>query len=196
MNATLTATEMTLIKMALNYPTREDQLSDNYSNLGLVEASKEIGISITDTIKTLNNSNFFSVEDRDDVKGRCANYPTHAIVYITEEAVNAYFDYMDAKAEAEAEAEVESLSTLDEIKFSLFLVCSESNFNNSLWASNSIMYKRDSSVLIAFETTETYLTMTILDTTTDTKDRYTVFSGMDNTKQVAHLKEAIRFSAK
>jgi len=194
MNTPLTTTEISLIKSALNYNTREAQLGDNYSNLGLEEASKILGVSISDTIKTLNGSNYFWVEDRDEVKGRGGIYPKHAIVNLNDEAVNAYFDHLEAE-------EIKSLTadgfkTLSEIEFELFFACVDANFTNSLWASNKVMYKRNSPIVISFETTEKHITMTILNTTTDTKDRYTIFAEVDNTKQIAHLKEAILFSVK
>jgi len=181
---TLTATEITLIEMALNYKTREDQLSDNYSNLGLVEASKEIGISLTDTIKTLNSTEFFSVEDRGDVKGRGANYPTHAIVYITETAVNAYFDHLDSIVApvAPVVAPVAPVEyTIDQLEFVMsWVAMNEAEFNNALWSSNKVLYKNG--IIISFERSETSVAVTILDTATSKSDRYTSATGVESAK--------------
>ena len=97
MNAQLTAQEITLIELALNYNTREDQLEDNYSNLGMTEVMLQLNCSLKKAVEFIDGSSLFDGEDAESCRGRCAEFPKHAIVYISDDAINAYFDIKDAE---------------------------------------------------------------------------------------------------
>ena len=93
----LSTNEIKLIETALNDNTREGQLDDNYSNLGLEDVQKVLECTLEEAVSFCDGSPWFSAEDEEDCKGRTANFPQHAIVDLTEEAINAYFDMKEAQ---------------------------------------------------------------------------------------------------
>ena len=97
----LSLSEIKLIEASLNYGDRDSQLSDNYSNLCISEASRILGVTMSRAVTTLSNSKLFSVDDKDEVvRGRCQSYPRDAVVWLSRDAVNAYFDLVDAQKAA------------------------------------------------------------------------------------------------
>jgi hypothetical protein len=102
----LSATDLSLLANAVTYGDRDRQLSDNYSNLDVQCASKILELTYAETVKVLNASPLFSVEHRDYTKNRGGLFPRGAIVWITTEGVNAWFDHKEATAPAAPEVPV------------------------------------------------------------------------------------------
>ena len=107
-----------LVNNAINYPNcRENQLSDNYSNLNLETAAHLIGWTQKQVLEGLKRGGalapYFSLEDRDTCRGCERSYPSDAMMYMSIELVNAHFDEEDAlKGDGLEKLSVEALQAL------------------------------------------------------------------------------------
>ena len=89
----LTANEITALKVCLNYDSREEQLSDNYSNGGQNEFKAALGWNdkqVSALIGSLEAKGMGYSDDNDDGNGE-------NIFWLSELGVNTIFDIIEAE---------------------------------------------------------------------------------------------------
>ena len=94
---TLTANEYAALEVCLNYDTREDQLSDNYSNGGHAEFKEVLkwnNKQVSALIGSLEKKGMGYGDDNDG---------NGHIFWLSEKAVNLVFDIKEGKATVSAE---------------------------------------------------------------------------------------------
>lgn len=89
----LTANEITAMKACLNYSTRAEQLSDNYSNGGHAEFKAALGWNDNQVAALIGSLEAKGMGDGDDNEGN------GHIFWLSEKGVNAIFDLIE-KGEA------------------------------------------------------------------------------------------------
>ena len=91
MTTTLTANEITALKVCLNYDNREDQLSDNFSNGGHTEFKQALGWNNKQVSALIGSLEGKGLGDGDDNDGN------GHIFWLSDLGVNTIFDIIDAE---------------------------------------------------------------------------------------------------
>ena len=94
MTITLTANEITALKVCLNYDNREDQLSDNFSNGGHTEFKQALGWNNKQVSALIGSLESKGLGDGDDNDGN------GHIFWLSALGVNTIFDIIDAEQAA------------------------------------------------------------------------------------------------